>query len=133
MRNSFVVSHTIPVMTKKGRKTAYFISGILAGAANGLIGGGGGMLVVPCLSRFGMLEEKEAHATAIAVMTPLSFLSVLVYTVKGVSDFSAAWKVSVGVVLGGFIGAVLLKKVSRKMLTIVFYAIMIYAGIRSVL
>ena len=88
------------------------------------------MIVVPCLTRFGGLDEKEAHAGAIAVMTPLSCLSVLVYTVKGVSDVSLAWKVGTGVIVGGMIGSLLLGKVPKVVLSIVFYLIMIYAGIR---
>ena len=88
------------------------------------------MTVVPCLRAFGGLDEREAHATSVAVVAPLSFLSFLVYTAKGISDFSLAWQVGTGVLFGGTIGALLLKKVPKPLLTFLFNAVMIYAGIK---
>ena len=104
--------------------------GVLAGAANGLLGGGGGMAVVPCLHYVGGVDERVSHATAIAIMAPLSLLSVLVYTVKGVCDFQLAWKVGIGVALGGFLGAILLRRIPKTLLSVVFYGAMIYAGVK---
>ena len=106
------------------------VLGTLAGAANGLFGAGGGMLVVPALTYAVGLDEKKAHATAIAVILPLSLLSFAVYTLKGTSDWGKALSVGVGVVAGGVVGALLLKKVPKKLLSFVFYGVMIYAGAR---
>ena len=39
-------------------------TGVAVGAANGLFGGGGGMIAVPLLSGVMGYEEKAAHATA---------------------------------------------------------------------
>ena len=91
------------------------------------------MLVVPCLTYLGKSEEKRAHATAIAVVLPLSLISATVYTLRGVHDFSLAWKVGLGVSIGGAIGAFLLRKVPKGVLTFLFYGVMIYAGVRFVL
>ena len=121
-------------MSKKIRKkVGYFLFGLLAGAANGLFGGGGGMLVVPCLTYIGKVEEKKAHATAIAAILPLSVISATVYTLRGIRDFALAWKVGLGVTVGGAIGALLLRKVPKGVLTFLFYGVMIYAGARLVL
>ncbi len=120
-------------MSKKIRKKAgYFFFGLLAGAANGLFGGGGGMLVVPCLTYIGKMEERKAHATAIAAVLPLSVISATVYALRGVYDFALAWKVGLGVTVGGAIGAILLRKVPKGLLTFLFYGVMIYAGARLV-
>ena len=90
------------------------------------------MLVVPCLRYIGGFDEKHSHATSIAVVMPLSFLSVLVYTVKGVSEFTLAWQVGLGVIVGGVIGALLLKRMQKSLLNLLFYGMMIYVGVRFI-
>ena len=126
-------AHTNAMSKDLRKKAGYLLFGLLAGAANGLFGGGGGMLVVPCLTYLGKSEEKRAHATAIALVLPLSLISATVYTLRCVHDFSLAWKVGLGVSIGGAIGAFLLRKVPKGVLTFLFYGVMIYAGVRFVL
>ena len=87
------------------QKTA--VSGALAGAANGLFGGGGGMIAVPLLQRIG-LEEKRAHATAILWILPISLLSFILYAVKGYYEGGVLIPTAIGVTAGGFLGAKLL-------------------------
>ena len=58
-------------MTEKWKKAAI---GLVTGFANGLFGSGGGTIVVPAMERFLKVEEHKAHATAIAVILPLSLL-----------------------------------------------------------
>ena len=112
------------------KKAVATVLGVLAGAANILFGGGGGMLAVPALRYGWSIEEKRAHASAIEVMFPLSAVSAVVYTMRGVGDVALGLSVSAGAVIGGSIGAFLLKKVSKEFLSLFFYGVMIYAGIR---
>lgn len=88
------------------------------------------MLVVPALGKCLELEEKKAHATAIAVMMPLSLVSGIVYTLRGIYDLSLALSVGAGAAVGGAIGALMLKNVPKGVLSFLFNGIMIYAGIR---
>ena len=75
--------------TKSKRKIFWkkVLAGVLStfsGGVNMLFGGGGGMLIVPAL-RYGFgIDEKKAHASAIAVVLPLSVVSAVVYTLRGV-------------------------------------------------
>ena len=48
----------------------YAASAVLAGAANGCFGGGGGMVLLPLLTRWCRVEEKTAFATCVAVILP---------------------------------------------------------------
>ena len=66
-------------------KTNYktILIGAVTGFANGLFGSGGGTIVVPCMERFLGVEEHKAHATAIAIILPLSLLSIAFYKVSG--------------------------------------------------
>ena len=88
------------------------------------------MLVVPALGKCLRIEEKRSHATAVAVMLPLSLCSTIVYSLRGVYDISSALAVTGGAILGGGVGALLLKKIPIDCLSILFYCIMIYAGIK---
>ena len=106
-------------------------AGGAAGLANGFFGGGGGMLIVPILSGYG-LDAKKAHATAVAVILPLCLISAIIYVVKGCFELSLALSVGGGVVAGGILGALLLKKADNFWLSMLFYAVMIGAGIKMV-
>ena len=65
------------------------VSGAAAGAANGLFGGGGGSVLVPLLTRFCGLEQRQAFSTSLAVILPLCVLSAAVYLVRGGLDLAA--------------------------------------------
>ena len=98
---------------KKGSIRAYLLGGACIGAVNGLLGGEGACS--PCLfcSARG-LQEKNAHATAIAVIAPASFLSGAVYLVEGLVPMGVFLPVALGVLLGGALGAKLLGKLSSQ-------------------
>ena len=98
------------------------------GLANGLFGGGGGMIAVPMLQRTG-LEEKRAHATAILLILPVSLLSFFFYAWKGLYDFSVLIPTALGVTAGGALGAWLLGKLPVKIVNIIFACLQAAAGI----
>ena len=114
------------------KKALIVCAAFVAGLANGIFGGGAGMLIVPTLSSLCGLDQKRAHATAIAVVLPLSVLSSVLYTIGGTHDFMNAAYVGFGVAAGGAIGAILLNKTPKGALTVLFYGVMIYAGVRMI-
>lgn len=111
----------------------YAVSGGLAGAANGLFGAGGGMILVPLLTRWAGLEDKKAFATSISIIAPLCVVSIIVYCIQGSMDFMQALPYLIGGFLGGLIGGKLFKKVPAKFLHRALGLIIIYGGIRSIL
>ena len=94
--------------------------GLAVGLANGLFGAGGGTVLVPALERFKPLETHKAHATSLAVILPLSIVSAVIYVWGVEVDWPAVGLVSAGGVLGGIIGARLLKKISAGWLNMLF-------------
>lgn len=116
---------------KKRLKIIFF--GALAGLCNGLFGAGGGMLVVPCLEKYLSLEPKKAHATAIAVILPLTIVSIYKYSRFSTVDTATLLVVCIGGALGSFIGAKLLKKFSGVMVRKIFGFFIIVAALRMVI
>lgn len=110
----------------------YLTGGALTGAANGLFGGGGGMIAVPFLQRVAKYPALRAHATAIAVILPASLISGSVYAFGGLVPPDVLVPVAAGVAAGGFFGAKLLSRVSGRAVTFVFALIMLAAGIRMI-
>lgn len=111
-----------------GKNWLRIVCGGAVGAANSFFGGGGGMIAVPLLEKTGM-AEKEAHATAILLILPVSFLSFLFYFFKGTYDFSVLIPTALGVTLGGAVGAKLLGKMSIKSVQVAFACLQLIAGL----
>ncbi len=103
-------------------------SGAAVGGANSLFGGGGGMIAVPLLVKTGY-KEKEAHATAILVILPVSLFSFLLYYFRGLYDFSVLIPTAIGVTAGGFLGAKLLGKLPAKIVNLAFAFLQLIAGL----
>lgn len=115
---------------KKNQNLMRILTGSVAGIANGLFGGGGGMIVVPMLNFLLKYENKHSHATALLIILPLSIVSGLLYTIFGNFNINSGVPTVIGVVLGGIIGALLLKNLSSKVIVIIFSVVMAIAGIK---
>ena len=114
---------------KKSRVVLAVLASLFVGVANGLFGGGGGMLVIPIFVLILRLEEKVAHASAILTILPLSLVSGVIYIINGHFLFPDGVWTGGGVILGGIIGSFLMKKLSGNALKLIFYSLMILAGV----
>lgn len=106
--------------------------GILAGFLNGLFGSGGGTVIVPFLEIFLKVDPKKSHATAILIILGFTLVSLLFYGFFGTLNFPLALKVSVGGVIGGFLGAKLLGKLTFSAIHKIFGIFMMIAAVRMV-
>ena len=108
------------------------LAGIFVGFINGLLGSGGGMVAVPMLEHDG-LETKKAHASAIAVILPISAISAGLYLWRGdVTVFDVLPYIPGGLV-GSFIGTKLINKISPSLLKKTFGILAIWAGVKMFL
>ena len=105
----------------------------MIGFINGFFGGGGGMICVPTLEKALKLDNKRAHATAIAVIFPLSLISCAIYIFKGSIQSLPLLTVGLGVLAGGIAGSISLKYIPSKVLRIIFAIIMFVGGVRLVI
>ncbi len=104
------------------------LCGSLVGLANSAFGGGGGMIAVPLMRKNGY-GEKEAHATAILLILPISAFSFFLYVLNGLYDMSVLVPTALGVTVGGLLGAVLLQKLPVKTVKILFAVLQVVAGV----
>lgn len=102
----------------------------LSGFINGFLGGGGGVIVVALLLSVVKLNQKYAQATALLVILPLTVVSAAVYLIKGAVDWIPTLWVTLGVVVGGVLGALLLSKLKSNVAKIIFAVVLIAGGIK---
>jgi len=109
------------------------VIGAAAGAANGLFGAGGGLIAVPLLIGWMKLPEKNAYATSLAVMVPISVVSLTVYALRGgLVTENTLWYL-----LGGFAGGVaagfLFRYIPVQWLRWAMAGFLLYGGVKAVL
>ena len=109
------------------------IAGAAAGLANGLFGGGGGMVFLPIQSRWGNLSQRKLYATCVGVIFPVCLVSAAVYLLRGGVSAVTALPYLAGGLIGGFLGGKLYGKISTKFLKWLFAAFLFYAGVKYLL
>ena len=120
-------------MKNKKKFKSWFLDAIwgsVIGFINGFLGSGGGMVAVPILENLKKIENKKAHATAIAVIFPLSVISAIIYSANFELDWVVIAVLSASVTIGGIFGSIFLKKLSGKVIRVIFASLMLVAGIR---
>ncbi len=114
---------------KKVKKLHIVLFGALIGVINGLFGGGGGMIVVPVLTKFFGFNQKQAQATALFVILPISIASSIIYITHNSINFAQSWPVILAVVVGGAGGALLLNKLDNKVVRLIFVGLILFSGV----
>ena len=111
-------------------KAAHLIrlAGGAAGFANGLFGGGGGMVFLPILSRTSALPQRTLYATCVGVIFPVCLISAGAYWLRGSVSLQAALPYLLGGLLGGTIGGKLYGRVPTRWLRRLFAVLLFYAG-----
>lgn len=117
-------------MTDRGKNR---IAGTAGGLVNGLFGGGGGMVLLPLMTKWSRLEAKSAFATCVAVIFPMCFVSAAVYLFQVRPALSMVLPYLIGGAAGGVIGGLTFEKVPARVLKAVFGAFLLYGGVRYLL
>ncbi len=102
------------------------------GFANGFFGGGGGMLLVPLLEKLMDVPVKKSHATAIAIVLPVSAAGAITYVINGYFRLLPTLGCAAGCVGGGLAGALLLKKLPAAAVGIGFALVMIAVAVKLI-
>ncbi|MBE6701954.1 MAG: hypothetical protein E7585_00860 [Ruminococcaceae bacterium] len=106
--------------------------GACAGFLNGLLGAGGGIVLVYGLSKMFRntpVDKRSIFATAIAVTLPLSCLSAIHYFRQGSLNVNTLGWLIFPAIVGGVTGAFLLRRISPRILSRIFAAVVLISGI----
>lgn len=108
------------------------VAGAAAGLANGLFGGGGGMVFIPVMSR-SSLKKQTLYATCVAVIFPICAVSAAVYFLRAELFLKTALPYLLGGLAGGSLGGQLYGKISAKWLKRLFAVFLFYGAVRYLL
>lgn len=114
----------------KHRKICILASGAAAGAVNGLFGAGGGMILVPLLVYCDCFEEKEIFPASVAIILPISLVSLLLSRTSGNVTFIQVLPYLLGSALGGIIAGLIGRKISVVWLHRLLGVLILWGGIR---
>lgn len=94
----------------------FALTGVGAGALSGLLGIGGGTVMVPAFSEWIGMPIKEAVATSLACVGVLAVPSTITHAFLGDINWAYAIPLSIGVIPGARLGAVLAIRSSDRSL-----------------
>lgn len=106
--------------------------GFAAGAGGGLLGVGGGIIMIPVMTLWG-LTQKCAQGTSLAVMAAAAPLAIFSYYSFGNVDFNFALPLAIGGLIGGEIGSRIACRLSNKALSNAFSVVLILVALRMIL
>lgn len=106
--------------------------GALAGAVNGLLGAGGGIIITYYLAHELNDEQKSENgvfANAVATMLPISVVSLVLYLLRGyIRVDDGLLSLLPSAIIGGIIGAFLLTKLKLKTVKLIFAFLVTLSG-----
>ncbi len=82
-------------------KLSITLAGLCAGAVNGLIGAGGGMVLVPLLTGIKELDEDEVFPASVSIILPACVVSLLFSPDWSAFSQGSIWGLLAGSALGG--------------------------------
>jgi len=107
--------------------------GGIAGIICGLFASGGGLILVPAFIYLLKLEDRKARATAVFCILPMVITSSIFYHKGNYINWKIGILCAIGGIIGGAIGAKLLKIIPTKYVRIAFTVFLLYVSIKMLL
>jgi uncharacterized protein len=104
--------------------------GFLAGAAAGLLGVGGGIMIVPFLTLVVGVSQHQAEATSLLVILPTAIVATLALRRKGIGDAGLALRFGALGAVGGIVGALVALALPAHVLRLVFALFLAAVAVR---
>ncbi len=104
--------------------------GIVAGIICGLFGTGGGLILVPAFIYMLKLDPKKARGTSLSCMLVMVIISSVFYSKNKYIDWKIGILCAIGGIIGGYLGAKILRKIPDYILKIIFVMFLMYYSIR---
>jgi uncharacterized membrane protein YfcA len=94
----------------------YLAIGLAAGLLSGLFGIGGGIIIVPALLLVGRMPPNTATGTSLgALLLPVGALGAWQYYKDGHLDVRASLLIALGIFVGAYLGALLMRDLNPVM------------------
>lgn len=107
------------------------ILGLVAGFLSGLIGIGGAVIIIPSLVFIFGFEQHMAQGTTIALMIlPIGIFALINYFQRGMVDIKTAMLISLGFVIGGYLGSLLAVEISTLILKRILALVLILISLK---
>ena len=91
--------------------TGLLISGAAAGAINGLLGAGGGMVLIPLLLHFSNLDEDALFPASVSIILPVCLISLIFTSLTDTLPFRQAIPWLIGSTAGGILSGLWGRKI----------------------
>lgn len=111
-------------------KVKLAITGLAAGAVNGLFGGAGGMVLVPLLTGYCKLDDNKVFPASVVIIAPICVVSVVVSFSGANVSFLDLFPYLLGSALGGIVTCLWGKKISTLWLHRILGVLILWGGIR---
>ena len=105
-------------------------AGVLAGAANGFFGAGGGMLLVPLLSLSAAIPEESIFPVSVSITLPITVTTLFIGWQAHPINLGEVLPYLVGSLVGGFIAGHWGKRVPIKWLHRGLGILILWGGVR---
>ncbi|MDE6276393.1 MAG: sulfite exporter TauE/SafE family protein [Clostridia bacterium] len=105
---------------------------IVAGIVGGIIGGmgmGGGTLLIPILTIFLDIPQKNAQSINLVAFIPMAIIVTIINIKRKGIDYKSVFLVATPALITSVISALLVKKISSKALSIGFAIFLIILGV----
>ena len=111
----------------------FCVLSFLAGAVNGFLGTGGGIIFVLMLSAITKNDSKDNFANTLVATLVISLFGIISYEEKKQIDFELLFKIVPLGLIGGALGAFLTNKFKPWILNVIFAFLIVYSGLCMIL
>ena len=112
----------------------FILLGLAAGAASGMVGMGGGLIIVPVLVLLFGYSQKLAQGTTLALLVPpVGILAAYTYYKHGDVNFYAATFIAIGFIVGSLIGARYVAHLSNAVVIRIFALFLLILAIKMLI
>jgi uncharacterized membrane protein YfcA len=104
--------------------------GFLAGAAAGLLGIGGGLMIVPFLTLVAGTTQHQAEATSLLVILPTAIVATIALRRKGIGDAALALRIGALGAVGSVLGVLAALALPGHVLQLIFALFLAAVSVR---
>lgn len=112
------------------KKWGMVIAGICAGLVNGLFGAGGGMVLVPLLTKLTNIKDEEVFPSSVSIILPVCLISLGFTITSGSWNADGIFPYLIGGSLGGIAVGFFGKKIPTLWLHKALGILILWGGIR---